>query len=136
MWALLADTVGRRPVFVFACLSCAAPMWLYLHFIAVHNVTAVFVVGRVPHWRGGRHSTDRAGAAPRAVLTKPTGAFPNVYGSCQVLFCTTPALGTRFRSRSAYASARSRTPAGLLPTLGAALMIALRTASRAWSLRL
>ena len=54
----------------------------------------------------------------------------------QVLGCTTPALGIRFRSRSAYASARSRIPAGLLPTVGADLMIALRTASRAWSLRL
>ena len=70
MWALLADTVGRRPVFVFACLSCAAPMWLYLHFIAVHNVTAVFVVGRVPHWRGGRHSLD--GDAGRRVRMHPS----------------------------------------------------------------
>src|SRR5688572_12513091 len=54
--------------------------------------------------------------------------------SCQVLVRTTPALGTRFRSRSAYASARSRTPPGLLPTVGADLMIALRTASWACSL--
>jgi hypothetical protein len=61
---------------------------------------------------------------------------PTGQGSCQVLECTTPALGTRSRSRSAYASARSRTPAGLLPTLGADLMIAWRTASRACSLRL
>ena len=56
--------------------------------------------------------------------------------SCQVLLCTTPAWGIRSRSRSAYASARSRTPVGLLPTVGADLMIALRTASRACSLRL
>ena len=54
----------------------------------------------------------------------------------QVLFFTTPALGTRFRSNRAYASARSRTPAGLLPTLAAALMMASRTASRACSLAL
>ena len=45
LWALLADTVGRRPVFIFAGLSCAALMWLYLYFIDTQNVVAVFVVG-------------------------------------------------------------------------------------------
>jgi MFS family permease len=45
LWALLADAVGRRPVFIFAGLSCAVLMWLYLHFIDVQNITMVFVVG-------------------------------------------------------------------------------------------
>jgi MFS family permease len=45
LWALLADAVGRRPVFIFATLSCAVLMWLYLHFIDVQNVAAVFMVG-------------------------------------------------------------------------------------------
>jgi hypothetical protein len=80
--------------------------------------------GRAPAWsaaiRSGRWAeTSAAGVRHRFICQRNGNARTD-----QVLFFTTPAFGMRFRSSSAYASARSRTPAGLLPIFGAALMIA------------
>ena len=85
------------------------------------STSARTVIALTTGWPG--HNFDR-------LSTSPVG------DRCQVLFFTTPALGTSSLSSSAYASARSRIPAGLLPTVGADLMIDFRTASRACSLRL
>ena len=76
-----------------------------------------------PSFGAGSAASDPASLAlePAALLICP---WRGVAVDGQVLFFTTPALGTRFRSKRAYASARSRTPAGLLPTFLAAVTMA------------
>ena len=45
LWALLADRIGRKPVFIFGSLGSAALMFAYLSAIGNHNLPMVFVMG-------------------------------------------------------------------------------------------
>ena len=45
LWAVLADRVGRKPVFIFGTLGCAVLIWPYLWSIQTMNVPLIFVIG-------------------------------------------------------------------------------------------
>jgi len=45
LWAVLADRVGRKPVFIFGTLGCAVLIWPYLWSIQSMNVPLIFVLG-------------------------------------------------------------------------------------------
>ncbi|WP_431928023.1 MFS transporter [Amycolatopsis tucumanensis] len=45
LWAMLADKVGRKPVFIGGSLGCAVLIFAYLGAIASGNYVLVFVVG-------------------------------------------------------------------------------------------
>jgi MFS family permease len=45
LWAMLADRVGRKPVFIFGTLGCAVLVWPYLWSIQSMNVPLIFVLG-------------------------------------------------------------------------------------------
>ncbi len=43
-WAILADRVGRRPIFIFGCLAPGLLMFPYLWAISGANITLIFVI--------------------------------------------------------------------------------------------
>jgi MFS family permease len=45
LWAMLADRVGRKPVFIFGTLGCAVLVWPYLWSIQNMNIPLIFVLG-------------------------------------------------------------------------------------------
>jgi MFS family permease len=45
MWALLADTIGRKPVFIFGSLAPGLLMFAYLWSISQANIGLIFVFG-------------------------------------------------------------------------------------------
>ncbi|MCJ2032821.1 MFS transporter [Methylobacterium sp. J-068] len=47
LWAKLADRIGRRPVFMFGALGCAALIYPYLWAIAQADVTLIYVFGLI-----------------------------------------------------------------------------------------
>jgi MFS family permease len=47
LWAVLADRVGRKPVFIGGSLGCAVLIFAYLGSISVGNYTWIFVTGIV-----------------------------------------------------------------------------------------
>lgn len=44
-WAILADRIGRKPVFIFGCLGCAVLIWPYVWAISQGNTTLILVLG-------------------------------------------------------------------------------------------
>ncbi|CAN7626797.1 MFS transporter [Pararhizobium sp. LjRoot235] len=44
-WALLADRIGRKPVFLFGAVGCAILIWPYMWAISQGNLTLIFVLG-------------------------------------------------------------------------------------------
>ncbi|QND54778.1 MHS family MFS transporter (plasmid) [Phyllobacterium sp. 628] len=44
-WAILADRIGRKPVFIFGALGCAVLIWPYIWAISQGNLTLIFVLG-------------------------------------------------------------------------------------------
>jgi len=44
-WAVLADRVGRRPIFIFGCLAPGLLMFPYLWAISGANIMLIFVIG-------------------------------------------------------------------------------------------
>ncbi|MDR3671233.1 MAG: MFS transporter [Holophaga sp.] len=44
-WAMIADRVGRKPIFIFGTLGCAVLIWPYLWSIRSMNVPLIFVLG-------------------------------------------------------------------------------------------
>ncbi|MBN8941195.1 MAG: MHS family MFS transporter [Rhizobiales bacterium] len=44
-WAMLADRIGRRPVFIFGALGCALLIWPYLWAISRGDISMIFVLG-------------------------------------------------------------------------------------------
>ncbi|MBA8879515.1 MFS transporter [Phyllobacterium myrsinacearum] len=44
-WAMLADRIGRKPVFIFGALGCAVLIWPYIWAISQGNLTLIFVLG-------------------------------------------------------------------------------------------
>jgi len=45
LWAMLADRIGRRPVFILGALGSAALIWPYMWAISQADITLVFVLG-------------------------------------------------------------------------------------------
>lgn len=45
LWALLADRIGRKPVFIFGALAPGALMFVYLWSISQANLPMIFVIG-------------------------------------------------------------------------------------------
>lgn len=45
VWAILADRIGRRPVFIFGALGSAALIWPYMWAISTLNIPLIFVFG-------------------------------------------------------------------------------------------
>lgn len=44
-WALVADRVGRKPIFILGALGCAVLIWPYIWAISQANVPLIFVLG-------------------------------------------------------------------------------------------
>ncbi len=44
-WAILADRIGRRPVFILGALGCAVLVWPYIWAISQADIPLVFVFG-------------------------------------------------------------------------------------------
>ena len=44
-WAILADRIGRKPVFIFGAIGCALLIWPYIWAISQNNLTLVFILG-------------------------------------------------------------------------------------------
>ena len=44
-WAMLADRIGRKPVFIFGAVGCAVLIWPYIWAISQANLTLIFVLG-------------------------------------------------------------------------------------------
>jgi len=44
-WAILADRIGRKPVFIFGAIGCAVLIWPYIWAISQNNLLLVFVLG-------------------------------------------------------------------------------------------
>lgn len=44
-WAILADRIGRKPVFIIGALGCAVLIWPYIWAISVANIPLIFVLG-------------------------------------------------------------------------------------------
>ncbi|RWA76323.1 MAG: MFS transporter [Mesorhizobium sp.] len=44
-WAMLADRVGRKPVFILGALGCAVLIWPYIGAISQANLTMIFILG-------------------------------------------------------------------------------------------
>ena len=44
-WAILADRIGRRPVFIFGAIGCAVLVWPYIWAIQQQNIPMVFLFG-------------------------------------------------------------------------------------------
>ncbi|MFT4183337.1 MAG: MFS transporter [Rhizobium sp.] len=45
LWALLADRIGRKPVFIFGALGCAVLIWPYIWAISQANLPLIFGLG-------------------------------------------------------------------------------------------
>lgn len=45
LWAILADRIGRRPVFIFGALGCAVLIWPTLWAISRGDLTLIFIFG-------------------------------------------------------------------------------------------
>jgi MFS family permease len=45
LWAMVADRIGRKPIFIFGTLGCAALIWPYLWSIQSTNLPLIFVFG-------------------------------------------------------------------------------------------
>ncbi|HEX8044291.1 MFS transporter [Rhizobium sp.] len=45
LWAMLADRIGRKPVFILGALGCAVLIWPYIWAISQGNLTLIFVLG-------------------------------------------------------------------------------------------
>ncbi|MQB41147.1 MFS transporter [Rhizobium sp. ICMP 5592] len=45
LWAMLADRIGRKPVFILGALGCAILIWPYIWAISQGNLTLIFVLG-------------------------------------------------------------------------------------------
>ncbi|ACM29207.1 MHS family MFS transporter [Agrobacterium rhizogenes] len=45
LWAMLADRIGRKPVFIFGALGCAVLIWPYIWAISQGDLTLIFVLG-------------------------------------------------------------------------------------------
>ena len=45
LWAVLADRIGRRPVFIFGALGCAVLIWPTLWAISRGDLTLIFIFG-------------------------------------------------------------------------------------------
>ncbi|ACL62715.1 MFS transporter [Methylobacterium nodulans] len=45
LWAMLADRIGRRPVFIFGAIGCAVLIYPYLWAISRADVTWIYVLG-------------------------------------------------------------------------------------------
>lgn len=44
-WAVLADRIGRKPVFIFGALGCAVLIWPFIWSVAQADITLIFVFG-------------------------------------------------------------------------------------------
>jgi len=44
-WAILADRIGRKPVFIFGALGCAVLIWPFIWSVAQADITLIFVFG-------------------------------------------------------------------------------------------
>lgn len=45
LWAILADRIGRKPIFIFGAIGCAILIWPYIWAISQNNLPLVFVLG-------------------------------------------------------------------------------------------
>ncbi|MBB3612580.1 MFS transporter [Rhizobium sp. BK602] len=45
LWALLADRIGRKPVFIFGALGCAVLIWPYIWAISQGDLPLIFILG-------------------------------------------------------------------------------------------
>jgi MFS family permease len=45
LWAMLADRIGRRPVFILGALGSAALIWPYMWAISTGNIALIFALG-------------------------------------------------------------------------------------------
>jgi len=45
LWAMLADRIGRKPVFIFGALGCAVLIWPYIWAISQGDLTLIFALG-------------------------------------------------------------------------------------------
>lgn len=45
LWAMLADRIGRKPVFIFGALDCAVLIWPYIWAISQANLPLIFGLG-------------------------------------------------------------------------------------------
>ena len=45
LWAMLADRIGRKPVFIFGAIGCAVLIWPYIWAISQSNLALIFGLG-------------------------------------------------------------------------------------------
>jgi MFS family permease len=64
-FAALADRIGRKPVFIFGALACAALIWPYLWSISQANIPLIFVLGLL---------------LSGVVYSAANGVWPSLYG--------------------------------------------------------
>jgi MFS family permease len=64
-WAILADRIGRRPVFMFGALGCAVLIWPYIWAISQADITLIFVLGLL---------------LSGVVYSAANGVWPSLYG--------------------------------------------------------
>jgi MFS family permease len=99
LWAILADRIGRKPVFIAGALGCAILIWPYIWAISRGDVTLIFVLGIL---------------LSGIVYSAPNGIWPALYGE---MFDTGVRLsGTAIGTQIGFALG------GFAPTISAALL--------------
>jgi MFS family permease len=98
-WAVLADRIGRRPVFIFGALGCAVLIWPYIWAIGQGDVPLIFVFGLL---------------LSGVVYSAANGVWPALYGEM---------FDTRVRlSGMAIGTQIGFALGGFAPTISAAVM--------------
>jgi len=98
-WAMLADRIGRKPVFILGALGCAVLIWPYIWAISQADIPLIFVFGLL---------------LSCVIYSAPNGVWPALYGEM---------FDTRVRlSGMAIGTQIGFALGGFAPTISAALL--------------